>query len=109
MRWYRKAAEQGHADAQNCLGLYYDESGDGPGKAESVMWYRAAAEQGHADAQFNLGLYYFYNGTDIAKKKAMMLFIAAAKQGHRGVEEFFENLRNCGKSDGIFSKLFGWG
>ena len=59
MKWYRKAAEQGHADAQNNLGLCY-QYGKGVAKdyAEAVKWYRKAAEQGHARAQCNLGYCY---------------------------------------------------
>lgn len=46
-RWYRKAAEQGDADAQRALGIYY-ETGKGISKniGEAVKWYRKAAEQG---------------------------------------------------------------
>ena len=58
-KWYRLAAEQGHVDAQNNLGLMYAQ-GQGVPKngAEAAKWYRLAAEQGHADAQNNLGLMY---------------------------------------------------
>jgi TPR repeat protein len=64
--WFRKAAEQGDADAQDALGnLYYD--GHGPLSmqlimhghyAQAALWFRKAAEQGDADAQYNLGLLY---------------------------------------------------
>ena len=59
MRWYRKAAEQGHADAQNNLGVMYD-NGKGVRQdyTNAVQWYRKAAEQGHAGAQINLGMMY---------------------------------------------------
>ena len=59
VRWYRKAAEQGRADAQFNLGNMYS-AGRGVLKddAEAVRWYRKAAEQGAADAQFNLGISY---------------------------------------------------
>ena len=57
--WYRKAAEQGHADAQNSLGEMYAKGlGVGEDQAEALYWYRMAAEQGHADAQNNLGQMY---------------------------------------------------
>ena len=56
---YRKAAEQGNADAQFNLALMYD-NGEGVTQdyAEAVKWYRKAAEQGVADAQQNLGYKY---------------------------------------------------
>ena len=48
VRWYRKAAEQGIADAQWKLGhLYqYGSLGISEDKAEAIKWYRKAAEQG---------------------------------------------------------------
>ena len=59
MKWYRLAAEQGNAAAQNNLGLMY---GLGQGvpqdDAEAVKWYRLAAAQGYAGAQYNLALMY---------------------------------------------------
>ena len=59
MKWYRKAAEQGNANAQNNLGLMY-KRGEGVPQdyAEARKWYRKAAEQGLADAQYNLGIMY---------------------------------------------------
>jgi TPR repeat protein len=57
--WYRKAAEQGDADAQfNLGGLYADGQGVKRSYAQAARWYRRAAEQGHAWAQTNLGLMY---------------------------------------------------
>ncbi len=59
VRWYRKAAEQGYAQAQFNLGVVYA-NGRGVAKdeAEAVRWYRKAAEQGLAMAQYNLGVAY---------------------------------------------------
>ena len=59
MKWYRKAAEQNYALAQNSLGVCY-EQGEGVQKdpVEAVKWYRRAAEQNLALAQYNLGLCY---------------------------------------------------
>lgn len=63
VKWYRRAAEQGYADAQYNLGVCY-KNGTGTQKdeAEAVKWYRLAAEQGHADAQYNLGWCYMVTG-----------------------------------------------
>ena len=49
--WYRKAADQGDANAQNNLGVMY-ENGRGVAKddAQAVAWYRKAAGRGHAGA-----------------------------------------------------------
>ena len=56
VKWFRRAAEQGLAAAQNNLGASYDK-GEGVAQdyAEAVKWYRRAAEQGLAAAQNNLG------------------------------------------------------
>ncbi len=55
----KKAAEQGHVDAQYNLGIMYA-NGEGVPQdyAEAARWYRQAAEQGHASAQHNLGAMY---------------------------------------------------
>ncbi len=52
MTWYRKAAEQGHAAAQNNLGECYAEGvGVEKDPAQAVVWYRKAAEQGFEPAK----------------------------------------------------------
>ena len=55
-RWFRKAADQGLAEAQFNLGIMYD-GGQGVAQdyAEAVRWFRKAADQSLAAAQFNLG------------------------------------------------------
>ena len=59
VKWFRKAAEQGIANAQFALGVMY-ERGEGvpENDSEAVKWYRKAAEQGDASAQFTLGAMY---------------------------------------------------
>ena len=58
-KWYRKAADQGHANSQYMLGSMRDR-GDGmpPDYIEAVAWYRKAAENGHISAQLELGQKY---------------------------------------------------
>ena len=53
--WLQKAADQGHAKAQNNLGLLY-EYGLGGAKdyAQARAWLQKAADQGDADAISNL-------------------------------------------------------
>jgi TPR repeat protein len=64
--WYRKAAEQGSAVAQNRLGVMYS-AGQGveKSKAEALKWYQKAARQKYTTAMFNLGTTY-YNGDGVA-------------------------------------------
>jgi uncharacterized protein len=63
LKWYRLAAAQGDAEAQNNLGNMY-ETGRGVTQsyADPAKWYRLAANQGLAGAQYNLGIMYD-NGT----------------------------------------------
>ena len=59
VRWFQLAATQGHAGAQNNLGLMYaDGRGVQADDAEAVRWFRLAAKQGHAGAQNILSLIY---------------------------------------------------
>ena len=83
VKWYRKAAEQNHAEAQYNLGVCYS-NGQGVAKdeVEAVKWYRKAAEQNFAAAQYNLGVCY-YKGEGVAKDyvEAYKWLLLAARQG----------------------------
>ncbi|MDO8605149.1 MAG: trypsin-like peptidase domain-containing protein [Phaeospirillum sp.] len=57
--WYRMAADQGFAPAQNYLGVLYEKGkGVHQDDREAVKWFSKAADQGYASAQFNLGTMY---------------------------------------------------
>ena len=90
----RKAAEQGHANAQCSLGNCYD-FGQGVTKDlnEAAKWYRKAAEQGLARAQFCIGLSY-KNGEGVTKdlNEAIKWFRKAAEQGHENSQEKLKEL-----------------
>jgi TPR repeat protein len=80
--WYKKAAEAGHAKAQNNLGYLY-ESGEGLAQdsAESLIWYTKAAEQGVVEAQHNLGFMYETGlGVQADAVKAFRWYTKAAEQ-----------------------------
>ncbi len=58
-KWYKLAANQGHAGAQTNLGAMYAKGrGVAQDYKEAFKWYKLAADQGHAGAQFGLGLMY---------------------------------------------------
>ena len=83
VKWYRMAAEQGHAAAQFNLGLMYAEGqGVTQDHTEAVKWYRLAAEQGYAGAQYNLGFMYAKGqGVTQDYTEAHKWFNLAASQG----------------------------
>ena len=52
VKWYRKSAEQGYAQAQCNLGdCYYRGEGVRQDQKEAAKWYRKSAKQGFAKAQ----------------------------------------------------------
>lgn len=85
VRWYRKAAEQGHAEGKAGLGdTYLLGLGDAQqDDAEAAKWYRKAAEQGSPEAQFTLGeLYRAGRGVQENHAEVVKWYREAAKQGH---------------------------
>jgi TPR repeat protein/SpoVK/Ycf46/Vps4 family AAA+-type ATPase len=55
VRWYRRAAENGHAEAQYSLGLaYLHGKGVALDEKEAARWYRLAIKQGSANAKLAL-------------------------------------------------------
>jgi len=82
---FRKAAEQGHAGAQNALGIaLINGRGVPQNLKEGVRWTREAAENGLADAQNNLGsLYAAGIGVPADMEKAVFWMSQAAEQGDR--------------------------
>ncbi len=86
IEWFKKAAEQGHANACFILGTTYDKGVDVlQDRVVAAKWYRKAAERGHAQAQFNLGLMYT-NGEGVEKdrKEAVVWLKKSAAQGNKG-------------------------
>jgi len=84
LRVFRQHADQGEAEAQNILGIMYDQGqGVTQDYTEGTRWYRKAAEQGNTNAQYNLGIMYD-NGRGVTQDyvQAHMWFnLAAAKGG----------------------------
>lgn len=58
-RWFRKAAEQGAAAAQNEMGvLYWRGEGVDQDRVKAGTWFERAAASGSEDAETNLGWFY---------------------------------------------------
>jgi TPR repeat protein len=90
VEWYRKAAEQGHAPAQDRMGqAYADGTGVKPDTEEALRWFRKAAEQGYAPSQFNLGFLYFA-GRRVPKddQQAEQWLRKAAEQEHATAQSY---------------------
>jgi TPR repeat protein len=50
--WFQKAADQGYAEAQFMLGLFFENGlGVGKDKDQARVWYQKAADQGNEDAK----------------------------------------------------------
>lgn len=84
VKWFSKAAEQGHVLAQCNLGVMYENGwGVSQNYHEAVQWYRKAAEKGFAQAQYSLGLAYM-QGQGITRndKEAQIWLRKAAEQGY---------------------------
>ena len=71
VKWYRKAAEQGDADAQFNLGSMYVQGGGVPvNNIKAYIWFSLAKAQGHKGAASNL---------DIVKEQMTLAQIAKAQ------------------------------
>jgi TPR repeat protein len=83
LEYYRKAAAQNYAAAQNNIGhMYADGQGVPADDKEAVAWYLKAAEQGLAAALNNLGIMYWYGrGVPRDDQQAVAWFSIAADQG----------------------------
>lgn len=107
--WYRKAAEQGHADAQFELATMYVRGDGVPADTpvERAEWvekalalFEQAAQRGHADAQFTLARIYAHgeaNGEDVPRDtaKATAWYRKAAESYRRAAEQGDSNAQNA--------------
>ena len=97
MFWYKKAIEQGNANAEYNLGMMYADDGDGK---QALYWIKKAAESGHPEAQYAVGLFYVNgvsvgNGTDVTRdtKQAVYWLKKAANQGHILAQEHLQKMQ----------------
>lgn len=83
IKWFRKAAEQNHAQAQRSLGnCFWFGKGVEKDFEEALKWYRKAAERNDAGAEFRLG-YCYREGEGVSKSyaEAVKWFRRAAEHG----------------------------
>jgi TPR repeat protein len=84
VRWFRIAADQGYAPAENNLGFMYAEGrGVVRDDKKAVEWYRRAAERGYPPAQTSLAMMVQAGrGAPRNDVQALALYSAAAGQGY---------------------------
>jgi TPR repeat protein len=111
--WFKRAAQQGNADAQARLGeAYYYGAGVPQDSAEAVKWTRKAAEQGNADAQDELGrMYVLGDGVPKDYATAIEWVRKAAEQGSANAqfelgEIYYEGAYNVAKDPVEATKWF---
>ena len=110
-RWYRRAAEQGHALAQNNLGEMYEKGlGVERSDSEAAKWYRMSAEQGDVSAQNSLGkMYKEGRGVERSDSEAAKWYRMSAEQGNVSAQnnlgEMYEKGYGVKKS---YSEALNW-
>jgi uncharacterized protein len=97
-------AENGDAEAQYFLGVFYNEGqGVQPNAAEALKWFRKAAKQGNVDAQFDLGAllsgepFYVDAGVKQDYGEAAKWYRKAAEQGDAEAQFVLAGLYDRGK------------
>jgi len=79
IRWYRRAADQGHAEAQNSLGSIFLQDKD---FKQALYWYEKASAQGNAEAVNSLAFMYDLGlGVPQDRKKGFDLYSRASDLG----------------------------
>ena len=84
-KWYLKAAEKGHTEAQFYMGYRYAHGkGVTQSYTEAVKWFSKAAEKGNPDAMHGLGeLYLKGTGVPQSRVDAYKWFNLSAVTGNR--------------------------
>ena len=84
LKEWKPLAEGGHGDAQNNLGIMYDQGeAVAEDQAKAVRWFRDAARQGLSDAQNNLGrMYELGRGVDRDMVQAHKWYNIAVAKGN---------------------------
>ncbi len=85
LKWFRSAAQKGHAVAQRDLGTIYRRGlGVKKNQEEAVKWFRLSANQGYAKAQRDLGIaHQFGRGAPKDAIEAVRWYRKAAEQGEK--------------------------
>lgn len=84
LKFYRMAADQGHAEAQFEVGQMHAQGlGTAQQFEEAAYWYLLASKQGHAKAQFHLGFLYAHGqGVEQDYAKAYQWYCISEQCGY---------------------------
>ena len=100
-KYFEKAANQGLADSQYLLGLYYIEGkGVEQNEQKAAYWWEKAANQGHAKAQFNFAVCY-ENGKGVKKSRdqALYWYTQAKENGNKEAKKIIDEERRFNDDD----------
>lgn len=84
LRWHKRAAENGHVEAQRIVGDFYVEAGPDRDLSLAASWYQKSATQGNPEAQYKYAQF-FEKGSGGQQKSvadSLKWYLSAAKQGH---------------------------
>ncbi len=101
LKWYEKAADQGHAESEHALGVAYAYGLGVPQDFDVAFdWYKKAADLGHADAQYWIGVSLQHGLIDkIDIPRAIKWYNEAAEQGYEPARQAIAELRRGTPSD----------
>ncbi|KZS23261.1 HcpA family protein [Wohlfahrtiimonas chitiniclastica] len=90
--YFEAASEKGSAEANNALGVMYDQGiAVKQNKVRALNYYKAAADMGLAAAQYNLAVHYYENDP---KNPALMYYLnEALKQNNSSAQLFLGQIQ----------------
>ena len=92
LAWYKRAAKQGHLDAQlSCASMYEQGRGAQMNLKRALSWYEQAARQGSVEAQLKCGCMYSQGRAETRNPKKARHWLETAAAG--GSEEAQRILR----------------
>lgn len=99
MQWYKKAADQGHAEALTMVGHFYAYGrGVSQNDEEAVKYYKKAAKQNDMHAQFALGeMYAKREETFHDASKAIKWYTISAEQGNTRALAILGDMYHAGR------------
>ena len=82
LKWYRRAAEQGHPEAAFFVGVRYAKGmGVKPDADEALKWFHIAADRGYTFAEFVIAEHYEFDKKDM--EEAMKWYRRSAEHGNK--------------------------